>query len=334
MEAQDAVKLCYQAAFGAEHLLRDTQAAYDRLTEEYAALEADSGSLYEQLHPNVCRVNLAAWKREGLPLEWLFRMFMETAANPPGQGELTFRECLDTVGRLIKEEGRAVNIPWEKWKEYLSKYPLQQPVAVHHSEAYRSGERPAYRLVCSRFIRTFPVLQAIAHMPGEMKLVALDGRCASGKTTLAGLLERVTGAGVVHMDDFFLPPKLRTEARLAEPGGNVHYERFMKEALEPLGKPQAFRYRRFDCSRMESGGEREVQAGSLRIVEGAYSCHPVFGEYMGLRVFCDVEPLEQLRRIGRRDGGEMLERFQSRWIPMEEQYFAHFRIREKAHLTL
>ena len=44
-------------------------------------------------------------------------------------------------------------------------------------------------------------------------LVAIDGRCASGKTTLAGkLAERCESAlqvdhvHVIHMDDFFLRP--------------------------------------------------------------------------------------------------------------------------------
>lgn len=368
MEAQDAVKLCYQAAFGAEHLLQDKTAAYQYLEQEYAALEAGSDPLYEQIHPGMCRVNLAAWKREGMPLEWLFGMFVETAANPPENGGQVFRDCLDIVGQLIRgqevsvmltgkhmadatekllEEERAdniteapltkvqtVNITSDQWDEFLTKYPLQRPEAVHHSEIYRQREHPAYRLVCSRFIRLFPVLQAIAKMPQERKIVALDGRAASGKTTLADQLAKVTGAGVVHMDDFFLPPGLRTEERLVEPGGNVHYERFMEEVLTPLKSPQAFRYRCFDCSRMEPGGEREVKEGNLRIVEGAYSCHPLLGQYMGLSMFCDVEPQEQLKRILQRNGAEMLKNFRDRWIPMEERYFQSFQIREHADLVV
>lgn len=372
MEAQDAVKLCYQAAFGAEHLLRDREAAYQYLKKEYDALEADPGPLYEQIHPGMCRVSLAAWKRERLPLEWLFRMFAETAAHPPENGEQVFRDCLDTVGGLTAEqevcslpeqpwrEQVACSPPGERaagnpvdgtkeqstqakavvritageWREFLSGYPLHHPQAVHHSERYRRSEHPAYRLVCSRFIRLFPLLQSVAGMSQEKRIVALDGRCASGKTTLAEQLAEVTGAGVVHMDDFFLPPSLRSPERLAEPGGNVHYERFMEEVLIHLKSPKAFRYRCFDCSRMEPGAEREVREGDLRIVEGAYSCHPVFGEYMGLRVFCDVKPQEQLRRIERRDGAEMLKNFRERWIPMEEQYIRHFHIMERAGLVL
>lgn len=337
MEPQDAIKLCYQAAFGAEHLLQDKEAAYRYLEEEYFAVEEVSAEpLYEWIHPNVCRVNLAAWKREKLPLEWLFRMFSMTADDLPEDGRQTFLECVETVETLLAEgpaDRQTTGMTKIKWQTFLSEYPIYQPVAVHHSEEYRRKERPAYRLVSSRFVRLFPILQAIAKLPSKMKIVAIDGRCASGKTTLASQLKQVTGAGLVHMDDFFLPPKMRTEERMREAGGNVHYERFMDEVIPHIADSQTFKYRRFDCSRMELGETIEVPAGNLRIVEGSYSCHPVFGKYMDLKVFCSVEPEEQLRRIEKRDGCEMLDRFRNQWIPMEEQYIQHFKIREQADVT-
>ena len=60
-------------------------------------------------------------------------------------------------------------------------------------------------------------------------IIAIDGRAASGKSTLAQQLGELLDADVIHMDDFFLPPSLRTKERLSEPGGNVHYERFAEE---------------------------------------------------------------------------------------------------------
>ena len=57
-------------------------------------------------------------------------------------------------------------------------------------------------------------------------ILALDGPCASGKTTLAGEMGRKFGWSVVHMDDFFLRPEQRTPERYALPGGNVDHERF------------------------------------------------------------------------------------------------------------
>ena len=60
----------------------------------------------------------------------------------------------------------------------------------------------------------------------EHVFVAIDGPCASGKTTLAALLQRRFDGNVLHMDDFFLRPEQRTPERFAEPGGNVDRERF------------------------------------------------------------------------------------------------------------
>lgn len=178
------------------------------------------------------------------------------------------------------------------------------------------------------------ILDRLRELPGEVKVIAIEGRCASGKTTLAEQLSRATGAGVVHMDDFFLPRELRTRERMAEPGGNVHYERFEKEVLSGLKSGDGFRYRRFDCGRMEPGGERRIPAGRLRIVEGAYSCHPRFGRYMNLQVFCNVTGAEQKRRIAARNGEEALAEFLGKWIPLEERYFDAYSIYEQADIVI
>lgn len=66
---------------------------------------------------------------------------------------------------------------------------------------------------------------------GTPLLVAIDGRSASGKTTLVNALAEQFHTSVVHMDDFFLPVELRTPERFAMPGGNVHFERFQEEFL-------------------------------------------------------------------------------------------------------
>ena len=50
-------------------------------------------------------------------------------------------------------------------------------------------------------------------------LVTLDGPCASGKTTLAGVLAGIFGAGVVHTDDFVIPHSMKTPERLRIPAG-------------------------------------------------------------------------------------------------------------------
>ena len=59
-------------------------------------------------------------------------------------------------------------------------------------------------------------------------LVAVDGNCCAGKTTLAERLRTRLNATVFHMDDFFLQPQMRTAERLQTPGGNVDAERFLQ----------------------------------------------------------------------------------------------------------
>lgn len=65
-------------------------------------------------------------------------------------------------------------------------------------------------------------------------LIAIDGRCAAGKTTFAEKLSSIMECSVIHMDHFFLRPEQRTKERLAQAGGNVDRERFMEEVLKPL----------------------------------------------------------------------------------------------------
>ena len=72
----------------------------------------------------------------------------------------------------------------------------------------------------------------------------------------------------------------------------------------------------------------------LIVIEGAYSCHPYFGDIYDIRVFMDVDPAEQQKRILTRNGPEMLPRFISEWIPKEELYFKTFRIKEKCSICL
>lgn len=169
----------------------------------------------------------------------------------------------------------------------------------------------------------------------EHILVALEGRCASGKTTLAGELGARYGWGVVHMDDFFLRAEQRTEERYATPGENVDHERFLEEVLLPLRSGQAARYRPFDCKTQRLSEEEKIMTPvGVTIIEGSYSCHPSLWEHYDLRVFLSVGREEQLRRIERRNGAEQLAIFRNKWIPLEERYFAAFRIEQRCDYRL
>ncbi len=326
MQAQDVLKLCYQAARGAEHLLTDAARARTWFDREYAGLPADAAlPLLEPISPHIVRVNLAAWKATGLPAQWLFRMFAHTSGIPhPGT---------DLLEEYIGAASSVASKTIPGWADALSAWRQQGMPALHHSEAYRAAERPAYRIVDRRFACVLPILRRVAATEG-IRVIAIDGRAASGKTTRARLLGAVLEAPVIHMDDFFLPPTLRTEARFAQPGGNIHHERFAAEVLPPLAADEGFSYRVFDCGRMDFAGTRAIPAAPIRIVEGSYAHHPALGDYAQLRVFTDIDPEEQRQRIRLRNGEQMAALFQDRWIPLEETYFAHFCIPGKADLRV
>ena len=332
-QPRDVVKLCYQSAFGAEHLLLDIATAKEYFDDEFSSVSENEDALFEQISSEYCRINLAAWKSAGLPGEWLFNMFRITASSSVvADADAMFSGCLQDVESMVAH-GEAP-FTEEDWHVFMDGYDAFSPKPVHHSEEYRKSERPAYRVVSMQYARLIPLLKLIDKVPEHPGIIAIDGRSASGKTTLANALEEIIDAGVIHMDDFFLPGDLRTDARLASPGGNVHYERFLSEVLPCLSSGNAFSYRAFDCEEMRLGDIRHVRESKWRVVEGAYSCHPEFSDYMGLRVFCDTAPDEQLRRIARRNGEEMADVFKSRWIPMEELYFKACSISEKADISL
>ena len=168
----------------------------------------------------------------------------------------------------------------------------------------------------------------------ERVIVAIDGRCGSGKTTLAAALQRQLHCSVFHMDDFFLRPEQRTEERLAVPGENVDHERFLEEVLLPLRSGQPVTYRPFSCAQQQLGSPVTTEPGQLTIVEGAYACHPDLWAYYDLRVFLTVDPETQMQRILRRSGPEKAQQFRSRWIPLEEKYFKAFDVQARCDMCI
>lgn len=165
-------------------------------------------------------------------------------------------------------------------------------------------------------------------------IVAIDGRCAAGKTTLAAQLQAHYGCNVVHMDEFFLRPEQRTPERLQTPGENVDHERFLAEVLLPLSRGEQVTYRPFRCDTQTMAAPITLTGHRLTIVEGSYSFHKDLRELYDLRIFLQVDPQTQMERIRRRNGAEMAKVFQNRWIPLEEAYFSTCQVQSCAQLCL
>ena len=183
----------------------------------------------------------------------------------------------------------------------------------------------AVKIICRRVEQLLQEKQTV--------LVAIDGSCTSGKSTLAAALARELDCNVFHMDDFFLRFQQRTAERLAETGGNVDYERFREEVLRPLKLGNPFSYRPYDCASGSLKAPVAVEPRPIAIIEGTYSHHPYFEDPYDLRVFLKVSPEVRQNRILQRPAF-LHRRFFEEWIPMEHRYFREFSVEEKSDLVI
>lgn len=177
-------------------------------------------------------------------------------------------------------------------------------------------------------------VQALLDAGNASVILAIDGPCGGGKSTLAEALHaQFPDSLLIHADDFFLQPHQRTAQRLSEPGGNLDRERLQAEVLEPVKAGSYQGHRRFNCQ----SGQMEDVPGSMRpliIIEGSYSHHPALRPWYDLTVFLDISGEDQLDRLRRRCDEAALQRFVAEWIPLENAYFRHFDIRAQADLLL
>lgn len=322
MQPQDAVKLCYQSEFGGGHMIPSRERALLRLQEEISATE-QTGSLVLEDIGGYCRLYLSAHELGGLRPETVCSLFCYTANHACGT-MAGFEEKLGVLSEMTKDGLAPFGA--QELAEYLEGYRAQGCPAVSHTEIYRENYAPAYRLVPKETMQLLGVLRAIDACladKGEAS-VAIDGMCGGGKTTLAAILTEAYDAQLFHMDDYFLPFERKTAERLAEPGGNVDYERFREEiACRKLAEPVLFRA--YDCSCGQLGEWQKAEPNKVRIVEGSYSLHPYFGDVYDVRAWVKVPASLQRERILARNGEEMLRRFENEWIPMENHYAEAFK---------
>jgi len=100
------------------------------------------------------------------------------------------------------------------------------------------------------------------------------------------------------------------------------------DLIKKLKNIEGFSFRPYNCTLKTLDRPIIIVPEPVTIIEGSYSLHPFFGDYADLRIFMDISPEEQKKRLKARNEC-LLERFENEWIPMEERYFNEFKIREK-----
>jgi uridine kinase len=161
-------------------------------------------------------------------------------------------------------------------------------------------------------------------------IIGIDGRSASGKTSLARFLANEFKASIIHIDDFFLPAVEQTPEQLADPGGNIDFDRFISQVKKPLQKDSTLIYQVFSCKKQDFINEVTISAASIIVIEGAYSHHPKLAGLYDYTIFLTHDYQTQKNRILHRNGSDGLKMFEERWIPREEKYFKTYAIENKA----
>ena len=140
---QDAVKLCYQSAFGCGHLIKNEEAALSMLKNEMDKIDPNTGAqMCEPIGGGYVRLDLHRAKAENISAESICKIFMESANS----GEKTE---LELKIKLLKKLSSTGKTPFseEELLDYLSGYNGEM---VSHSEQYRKAYNQSYRVILEK----------------------------------------------------------------------------------------------------------------------------------------------------------------------------------------
>ncbi len=318
----DAVKLLFQSYCGAGHLVADEARAIAFLEEEHNACACKllKAPLPEPLLNGFCRYPIDCLDKSALKA--LALTFCADSREKADKEGLCYALGVlkSSLSELFGEENR------ERGEEIIDEYIAKGCPVLSHSAAYRAAYNPHYRVLKTDSAKLIPLLSAVFSREERPTVIALDGRCGSGKSYYADKLSKLLNAPIIRADDFFLPKAMRTAERLAEPGGNFHYERFAAEVVAPLTAKNEVNYRPYSCSQDSFGEPRRAAAKPYLIVEGAYCLSPRFGRYYDVSAACNVTPELQQQRLLAREGKAALAVFNSKWIRFEESYIAETKL--------
>lgn len=170
--------------------------------------------------------------------------------------------------------------------------------------------------------------------------VAVDGRPASGKSTLADELGdalRAQGRSVVRatIDEFMHPRTVRYRRGIDSPEGCYHdsfdFDAIHEALLHPLGPAgsRQFRERSYDrdTDRVVSPSTTTAPEDAVLLFDGVFLMRPELNASWDLHILVATSFEESLRRARLRDietlGSvtRVEERFRNRYLPSQEYYF-------------
>jgi hypothetical protein len=151
-QPEDLYKLVHQAALGSEHAVDDEARARAWLVREMAEMGTGPDEpLLDPISPGgaIVRVHLRPYVRLGFDPDSLLEAFVRTA--------LEFRGLPERIAAGLTEAARLAHdgrlaFPEDDLVRLLGRVQAAGLPAVHHTTAFTSHYRPAYRVVAREFL--------------------------------------------------------------------------------------------------------------------------------------------------------------------------------------
>ena len=196
LELQDLMKFLYQSSFGCEHLLSNPDTVKKQIQQELDT-KLDTCNSIEYLDGDYVRLHL----NYGLSVNTLSTLFI-LSSQQEKNGKEQLEEKLQILIDMISN--KELPFPLNNAKLTLLKWKEDGYPAIHHSNTFNQLYHPSYRLIHKKYVPFLKLFKDIDNK--HPSIISIDGRCASGKTTLSNLLKQIYDCNVFKMDDFFLQP--------------------------------------------------------------------------------------------------------------------------------
>ncbi len=306
IETMDIYKMIFQSIYKAGHIINERTLKY--LEYEQSKITLDNAKeLYEYISNDIVRVNLESYL-SFYSLSDLYALFKSSTKQITKEDDDNFTKLITLVKNANIVENKVLNKLEVKAKEEL-------PV---HSNMYKNYYDPHYR-ICLASLLSLDLkckkLQMYLSLHKKATVFSLEGRCASGKTTISKMLENVT---VLHCDDYFTENEPLDFIRLKEDIENI--KKLMKNKSQSDDN-LTYKYTAYDCH-SKSYYQKEVVVKDYLLVEGVFSYHQNIRESIDKLLFMVVTKDVQNERLMKRNK-DMYDKFIRVWIPREEQYYSN-----------
>ena len=294
-EIKDYLKQIYQSEFAGGHMIKDKQSSFIYLTEEYTNTNYSNKLLYEYISNNIIRINI----KPAIDIynsETINDLFYESSKIIHNSN--TIMDKCSALTTIFNTNNEIIEFS-------------KNPKAIHHSEIYRKSYEPHYRVVDTALLpiefRINKLQTYINLLPKDkLTIISVEGRCASGKTTITNQIKDVT---IIHTDDFFS----KTDV--------LDFE-LLTKLLQKLEVGKTIQYKAYSCSNNKYYTKTIEKVEPIVIIEGVYSNHPIIRNFINRLVYVETTKELQSQRLKQRTKNiAIYNKFINLWIPREEQYF-------------